>query len=152
MKASGAEGHSAPFRGFAKAEIALDPVHVALAQRISKDIIDCDPSILSLIVVDDMGRVLHVARSARLLEDDRAGPEFVEVFGTFAKMMMGAASRVAQVMGGTEAVIGVFKNQKALLVNLQEYKLLVGLRLARSASAEYIRDKIVDLMAVTSDA
>jgi hypothetical protein len=103
------------------------------------------------MIVDEIGRVLHVSRSARLSGSEHADSELVKVLGTLAKMTIGAASRAAQVMGGTEAVIGVFKNQKVLLVNLQEYNLLLALRLSRSANAEYVSEKIRDLLATRGE-
>ena len=135
-----------------RTEVEVDPVQVALAERLSKDLVDCDPAILSLIVVDSLGRVLHVGRSARLPESDQVSPELVRVFGTVSKLIVGAANNAAQVMGGTEAIVGIFKKQKALLINLPEYNLLLALRLARSANAEYVCDKIGDLLATRVEA
>jgi hypothetical protein len=132
-------------------ELGVDPVQVALAERLAKDLVDCDPSILSLLVVDDLGRVLHVSRSARLPHSEQVNPELVQVFGTIAKAILGAADNAAQVMGGTEAVVGIFKKQKVLLINLPEYDLLLALRLSRSANAEYVSEKIGDLLATRGE-
>jgi hypothetical protein len=128
-------------------EEEVDSAQVAVAQRIAKDLVDSDPSILSLIVVDSLGRVLHVSRSARLPDAEQVNPELVTVFGTLAKVIVGAANSAAPVMGGTEAIVGIFKKQKVLLINLQEYNLLLALRLSRSANAEYVRDQIEKLLA-----
>jgi len=135
-----------------KAEGEFDPAKVALAQRLSRDIIDLDTSILSLIVVDGMGRVLHVARSTRLPIGEEVSAEQVRVFGTIAKMILGAANQASPMMGATEAVIGVFKSQKVILVNLKEYDLLLGLRLARSSNSEYVYRVIDDTLASTGEA
>jgi hypothetical protein len=135
-----------------RTEEELDSTQVALAQRLAKDLVDCDTSILSLIVVDSLGRVLHVSRSSRLSDSEQVGPELVRVFGTLAKVIIGAATSAAQVMGGTEAIVGIFKKQKVLLINLQEYNMLLGLRLARSANAEYVGDKIGELLATRGEA
>jgi hypothetical protein len=132
-------------------EVRVDPAQAALAQRLAKDLVDCDPSILSLMVVDDLGRVLHVSRSARLPDSEQVDPGLVRVFGTIAKTIVGAANNAAQVMGGTEAVVGIFKNQKVLLINLAEYNLLLALRLSRSANAEYVCDKVGDLLATRGE-
>lgn len=135
-----------------RTEGELDPGRVYLAQRLAKNIIDLDTSILSLIVVDALGRVLHVARSARLPVGEEADAEQVKVFGTISKLILGAANQAAPMMGATEAVVGVFKNQKVLLVNLKQYDLLVGLRLARSSNAEYVCDVIEETLATTGEA
>jgi hypothetical protein len=135
-----------PSRG-STIEVTVDPAQVALAERLAKDLVDCDPSILSLLVVDALGRVLHVSRSARLPDSEHVNPGLVRVFGTIAKTILGAADNAAQVMGGTEAVVGIFKRQKVLLVNLPEYDMLLAIRLTRSANAEYVCDKIGDLLA-----
>ena len=129
----------------------IDPAQVNLAKRVAKDIIDCDPAILSLIVIDDMGRVLHTGRSSRLPESEQVSPVPVQVFGTLAKVIMGAASNTAKIMGPTEAIVGIFKKQKVLLINLREYNLLLAIRLSRSANAEYVGDKISDLLATSHE-
>lgn len=133
-------------------EMEVDPAQVALAGRLAKDLVDCDPSILSLIVVDSLGRVLHVGRSERLRESEQVSPELVRVLGTVSKAIVGAANNASQVMGGTEAIVGIFKKQKALLINLPEYNLLLALRLSRSANAEYVCDVIGDLLATRVEA
>jgi hypothetical protein len=135
-----------PSRG-STIEVTVDRAQVALAERLAKDLVDCDPSILSLLVVDALGRVLHVSRSARLPDSEHVNPGLVRVFGTIAKTILGAADNAAQVMGGTEAVVGIFKKQKVLLINLPEYDMLLAIRLSRSANAEYVCDKIGDLLA-----
>jgi hypothetical protein len=135
-----------------KTQAGVDPPQTALAERLAKDLVDCDPSILSLMVVDFLGRVLHVSRSARLSEEEHVNADLVKALGTISMMIMGAANKAAQVMGGTEAVVGIFKKQKVLLINLQEYNLLLALRLSRSANAEYVCDKIGDLLATQSEA
>jgi hypothetical protein len=132
-------------------EVGVDPAQAALAGRLAKDVVDCDTSILSLIVVDALGRVLHVSRSARLPESEHVDPGLVQMFGTIAKTIMGAANNATPVMGRTEAIVGVFKKQKVLLINLQEYNLLLALRLSRSANAEYVCDKIGDLLAARGE-
>jgi hypothetical protein len=132
-------------------EADLDPSEVAVAARLAKDLVDCDPSILSLIVVDSLGRVLQVGRSGRLPESEQVSPELVRRFGTVSKLIFGAANNAAQVMGGTEAIVGVFKKEKALLINLPEYNLLLALRLVRSANAEYVCEKIGDLLATREE-
>jgi len=134
-----------------RTEVGVDPAQAALAQRIAKDVVDCDPSILSLIVVDSLGRVLYVSRSARLSESEHVDLGMVQTFGIIAKTIVGAANNAAPVMGATEAVVGVFKKQKVLLINLQEYNLLLALRLTRSANAEYVCDKIGDLLAANGE-
>jgi hypothetical protein len=141
-----ASNHTGP-----RTEVGVDPAQVALAQRLSKDVVDCDTSILSLIVVDPLGRVLHVSRSARLPESERVEPELVRMFGTIAKTIIGAANNAAPVMGATEAIVGVFKKQKVLLVNLQEYNLLLALRLSRSANAEYVCDQLGELLSARGE-
>lgn len=136
----------------AKTESEVDPTQASIARRLAEEVVNCDSSILSLIVVDSLGRVLHIARSERLLSEERVDPETVRMFGTIAKAIVGAANNAAPVMGATESIVGVFKRQKVLLVNLQEYNMLLALRLARSANAEYVCDKIEDMLAARGEA
>ncbi|MDA4117785.1 MAG: hypothetical protein OK455_05520 [Thaumarchaeota archaeon] len=123
-----------------------DSAQMVLAERIAKDVVECDPSILSLIVLDSLGRVLAVGRSSRLAESEQVSRELIPMFGTIVKVILGAANNAAQAMGGTEHIIGVFKRQKVLLINLPEYNLSLGLRLARSANAEYVYNKIKEIL------
>jgi len=125
----------------------VDPIQGLIADRLARTIIDCDPAILSLLIVDNLGRVLKVARSSRLPPGEEATADQVKVFGTVAKMIVGAANQANPIAGSTEAVIGVFKNQKILLVNLQEYGVVIALRVQRSANAEYVEDRIRDILA-----
>lgn len=129
----------------------IQPEEVFIARRLADEVIDCDPAIMSLIVVDQLGRVLYVGKSARLKEEDYLEPKLVQVLGTLAILIVGAADKAASAMGRTEAVVGVFKNQKILIVNLQEYKMTLALRLSRSANAEYVCDKIGDLLATQGE-
>jgi len=127
----------------------IDPVQGMIADRLARVVIDCDPAILSLLVVDSFGRVLKVARSSRLPAGEEASAEQVKAFGTVAKMIVGAANQASPLAGATEVVIGIFKHEKILLMNIQEYNVVMGLRLSRSASAEYVGERIRGLLAST---
>ena len=140
------------YRRESRAEVEVDPAKAATAERLARDLVDCDTSILSLIFVDELGRVVHVARSARLDTMDYVNPELLPTFGAIAKTIISAANNASQVMGRTESIVGIFKNQKILLVNLQEYGMVLALRLTRSANAEYVCDTINDLLAARGGA
>jgi hypothetical protein len=118
----------------------------ALADGIAKDLTDCDPSVLSVIVMGEVGQVLSVSRSSRLPESEHVDLELIPLFGVVAKTILGAANNAAQVMGETELIIGVFKRQKVLLMSLQEHNLSLALRLTRSANAEYVYSKIMAIL------
>jgi len=70
----------------------------------------------------------------------------VENLGSIAALILGAARNTTEFKGGLELVMGVFKNQKVLLMNLQEYNLALALRLSRSANASYVYRKIVNTL------
>lgn len=122
----------------------------ALAAKLAKDVIDCDPSILSLIVLDKFGKVLAVERSLRLDQADYLSDDLVPKFGVVAKLIVGAAANATELMGRMEFLIGAFKNQKVLLINLHEYEMTLGIRIARSSNAEYLNNKIAGLLGTTS--
>jgi hypothetical protein len=121
-----------------------------LATRLAKEVIDCDPSILSLIVLDKFGRVVAVERSTRLAQADYLSDELVPKFGVLAKLIIGAAGNAVPLMGRMEFIIGAFKNEKVLLVNLHEYEMAVAMRIARSSNAEYVCTKIAERLATTT--
>jgi len=120
-----------------------------LATRLANDIIDCDPSIPSLLILDNFGKILSVKRSSRLDKAAHASPELVEKFGTIVMLILGATRNAVELMGGLEFIIGAFKNQKVLLINLQEYDLSLALRLSRSANAGYVYNKIAEMLAIS---
>ena len=131
MKASGAED---------KADLARR----ALATRLMNEVLDCDPAILGLLVLGNVGRLISVGRSSQLKESEYVSQMMVKNFGSIAALILSAARNATEFMGGLELVIGVFKNQKVLLMNLQEYNLALALRLSRSANANYVYRKIVN--------
>ena len=123
----------------------VNPAQKALAKRLVKDIIDCDASILGLIVLDYHGEVLSVGRSSRLPKSEYVSPKLVKQFGKIVMVILSAAENAEQVMGGLEFMVGAFKNQKVLAFNLQEYNLSLALRLSPSANGKYVYDKISDI-------
>ena len=52
-----------------------------LAKRLAKQVLDCDPSILSMLVLDKQGQVLAVERSSRLAEEERIDEEVIPKLG-----------------------------------------------------------------------
>jgi hypothetical protein len=127
----------------------IDVAQKTLGARLAKQVIDCDPSILSLIVLDKLGRVVCVERSTRLAKSDYLSDEMVPKFGVLAKLIIGAAGNATALMGRMEFIIGAFKNEKVLLVNLQEYEMALAMRIARSSNAEYVVNKISERLATT---
>ena len=133
------------------AEVAREPVpskRTTLAEKIAKDVVNADPSILSLIVLDQMdgSKILAVARSPGLPEESHANPALVHKFGIAASIVWGAAENASSLMGRREYVIGAFKEQMVLLIGVQEYGMLLALRLARSTNAEHLYGKIASLL------
>ncbi len=130
---------------------ALDPRRAAVADKIARDVIRADPAILSMLVLDHHGisRVLAVARSPHLPPESHASPELVEKFGIAAMVVWGAADGASRLMGRREFIIGAFKEQMVLLVDLREYEMLLAIRLNRSANAEHVHAKIASLLGLS---
>lgn len=127
-----------------------DTAQIMRATRLARDLVDCDPAILSLLVIDKSGRVIAVERSKRLSEADFLSDDLVPKFGVLAKLIIGAASNATPLLGRMEFLIGAFKNEKVILMNLSEYDLTLGMRVARSATAEYVYRKIAERLAITT--
>ena len=132
-----------------KAEAANAHALDAIGSRLAKDIVDCDPGIMSLIVMRKGGVVIAVRRSSRLQELEYIDEETVKLFGVRASVVLGAADTAGDLFGSSEAVIGTYKKGKVLLIRLKEYNLDLGLRLSRSASGEYIYSKIQGLLGIS---
>ncbi len=118
-----------------------------LAGKIAEVIIDCDTSVLSLLVVSREGKVLAIGRSKRLARADYLDDNLMPKLGVLAKVIMGAADNEADLMGDMEFLIGAFKNQKIVLIDLPEKGLALALRVSRSAIAEYVCNKIAKIVA-----
>jgi hypothetical protein len=119
------------------------------AARIASAIIDCDSSILSLLVVNQAGEVLAVGRSKRLAKDDYLDDGLVPKLGVLAKVIIGAADNEAGLFGDMEFLIGAFKKQKIVFIDLPEKKLTLALRMSRSVIAEYVCNKILKIVSET---
>lgn len=128
-----------------------DSKRTTVADKIARDVVGADPAILSMIVLDHRGssRVIAVARSANLPPESRASPALVERFGIAAMVVWGAAEGASQLMGRREFIIGAFKEQLVLLVDLREYEMLLAIRLNRSANAEHVYAKIASLLGLS---
>jgi hypothetical protein len=124
----------------------VDEGQLTLAKRLAKQVLDCDPSVLSMLVLDKQGKVLAVERSTRLPEEEKVDEEVIPKLGVVAKLIIGAANNAVEYMGRMQYLIGGFKHQTVLLINLQEYNMVLALRLARSASAEYVYNKIAHML------
>jgi len=124
---------------------------VSIAEKIAGDVAKVDPTILSLLVLDrrESSRVLAVARSPSLPPESHASPELVQRFGIAAMVVWGAAEGAAKLMGKREFIVGAFKEQLVLLVDLPEYEMLLAVRLARSSNAEHVFVKIAALLGIT---
>jgi hypothetical protein len=122
----------------------------AIAEKIAHGVVNSDPSILSMIVLDQKegNQILAVARSAGLPPEKHASAELVKKFAIAATVVWGAAEIAAQLMGRREFIIGAFKDQLVLLISLQEYQMLLGIRLTRSSNAEHIHAKIAALLGI----
>lgn len=120
----------------------------SVAQRVAGDVVKCDPTILSLLVMDDAdaSQILAVARSRSLPREEYAGPEMVKKFAVAAMVVWGAAEQASRLMGARQFMIGAFENQLVLLVNLREYRMLLAIRLNRSSNAEHVYEKISRLL------
>ena len=120
----------------------------ATAEKMAQSVVNCDPSILSMLVLDqrDGYEILAVARSESLPPEKHVSLELVKRFGIAAAVVWGAAETAAQLMGRREFIIGAFKDQIVLLVGLREYQMLLAIRLNRSSNAEHIYSKVAGLL------
>jgi hypothetical protein len=124
---------------------------VSIAEKIAKDVVHADSTILSLLILDqgEGSRVLAVARSPSLPPSSRASPELVERFAIAATVVWGAAQGASELMGRREFIVGAFKDQLVLLVDLRGYEMLLAVRLVRSSNAEHVYAKIAALLGMS---
>lgn len=119
-----------------------------IAQKIARDVIGADASILSLLILDvrEGVKVLALARSPNLPPSEHASPEMVEKFAVAAVVVWGASRQAAELMGRREFVVGAFSEQLVLLADLTEYEMLLAVRLRRSSNAEHVHAKIASML------
>jgi hypothetical protein len=121
-----------------------DPGRKATAAKIAKEAVSLDPSILSLLVLDSRGQVLAVERSNQLPESHQIGKDVTLKLGILAKVIWGAAnSATAPLLGPMDFMIGGFKNERILFINLQGQDMLLALRMTRSSNSEDVCNKIL---------
>jgi hypothetical protein len=120
----------------------------SVAEKVARDIVGCDASILSLMVLDEANgsHVLAVARSQVLPPEEYADADLVKRFAIAAMVVWGAAEQAARLMGGREFIVGAFENQLVLLVHLREYRMLAAMRLSGSSNAEHVYAKVARLL------
>jgi len=133
-----------------EAKTAIAPAQIAIAKRLAKQVLDSDTAVHSLMVLDRTGQVLAVERSSRLPEGEYIDDDVLPKLAVVGKLIIGAAVNAAEFMGRLQFIVGSFKNQKVLLMDLQEYSMVLAMRLARSSNAEYVCNKIGETLG-TSD-
>ena len=118
-----------------------------LGESVLRAIVECDPSVLSVYVLRREGGVSSVVRSSRLPKEAQADGQTLQHLGTIGTVILGAATKAEGIFGGTEFILGAFKNGKILLVKLPTYDAALGVRLTQSASAEHVYGKIAEILA-----
>jgi len=106
-----------------------------------------DPSILSLLVLDSRGQVLAVERSNRLPESDRMGDDITPKLGIVAEVIWGAATNATALLGRMEFMIGGFKNERIVFIDLQSQDMFLAVRLTLVSNAVDVCDKILKTFA-----
>lgn len=132
--------------GTRKAVHAKTAGQATVARRMAKEVVDLDPSILSLLVVNARGKVLAVGRAARLQSSHYLDDDLLPRFGVVSKLILGAANQESLPFGRMEFLIGAFENQKILLLDVPEQGLSLVVRMTRSSHAEYVSNKILDIL------
>jgi hypothetical protein len=119
-----------------------------LEDALVRSIVDCDPSILAVLVLRKEGGVSSVARSPQLPEEAQADLHTIQALGTVGTVILGAAENAEKLFGEMEFVLGAFKNGKILLVKVPGYDVALAVRLTRLARTEYVYAKISKILAL----
>ena len=118
-----------------------------LGESVLRAMVECDPSVLSVYVLGKEGGVSSVVRSSRLPEEEQADQQTLYHLGTIGTVILSGAAKAEAIFGSTEFILGAFKNGKILLVKSPRYDTALGVRLTRSANAEYVYGKISEILA-----
>jgi hypothetical protein len=118
-----------------------------LGESVLRAMVECDPSVLSIFVLGREGGVSSVARSSQLPKEAQADQRTLQHLGTVGTVILGASTKAEEIFGGTEFILGAFKNGKILLVKLPRYDTALAVRLTRSANTEYVYGKITEILA-----
>jgi hypothetical protein len=125
----------------------FNPERRAYASKIAKEVVSLDPPILSLLVLDSRGQVLAVERSNRLPESDRMGDDITPKLGIVAEVIWGAATNATALLGRMEFMIGGFKNERIVFIDLQSQDMFLAVRLTLVSNAVDVCDKILKTFA-----
>jgi hypothetical protein len=118
-----------------------------LRDTVLRAMVECDPSVLSVYVLRREGGISSVVRSSRLPKEAQADEQTLQHLGTIGTVILGAATKAEGIFGGTEFILGAFKNGKILLVKLPTHDTALAVRLTQSASAEHVYEKITEILA-----
>lgn len=123
------------------------PSKEVLGEGVLRAMVECDSSVLSVYVLGRGGGVSSVMRSSQLPTEAQADQQTLQHLGTIGTVILGAAAKAEEIFGGTEFILGAFKNGKILLVKLPGYDTALAVRLTQSASTEDVYGKISEILA-----
>jgi hypothetical protein len=124
-------------------EDKLNPERKAAASIIAKEVVSLDPSILSLLLLDSRGQVLAVERSNRLPQSGYLGEDITSKLGIVAKVIWGTATNATAFLGQMDFMIGGFKNERIVFIDLQGQDMLLAFRMTNSSNAVDVCNKIL---------
>lgn len=105
-------------------------------RAIAERLIGVDSSILSLAVFAASGETLWIERSERLPRPDRLTDAEVGRIGVQMAMFSGMVSKAEKSLGVMDWTVIALGMQKLLFVPLTKRRMMLGLRLTRSADGE----------------
>jgi hypothetical protein len=118
----------------------------SIAERITRDAVKSDTSILAAVALDKNGYPVAISRSPALAPEDYLSQAALDKFGMVVTVFWGAAEGPERVIGRREFIVGAYRDQMIMVTSLSEYKMLLALRLSRSANIEHVYLKLANLL------
>jgi hypothetical protein len=112
-------------------------------RNLAKGIVNCDPAIIRLILLDENGEVLDAVRRSGSVEPESSDPIELDNIGALTSIAIGAARKAPIEVGELTYALFAFGDAKVLLMSLPSVKRLLALRVQRSSNSEYLYNRIM---------
>ncbi len=119
------------------------------AASLAEKLLATDPTILRVLVLDELGQEITHVYSGKYPEKARLGTEAEKRFGTIDTITLQMFEQAEKKYGTMDFILLAFKDAKVMLIQDKKHGLYLALRILRSANAEYLRIKLEPIISRT---
>ena len=123
------------------------------ADHYCRDLLNMDDQILTVVVVDEHGRILamdwrdgKVPWEGQGIEASKSFEAIQENLGLWMKVVIGLAEQTSPLIGAVERATFVHRKFQLVLFGSPSTKNAIGLMLGRSANVDHIASKVREIL------